>query len=50
MGNTEKCRVYFTGENLLTFKHTPEGFDPELDDPYKYPQQKSLALGLNIVF
>lgn len=46
----QKCRVYFTGENLLTFKHTPEGFDPELDDPYKYPQQKSLALGLNIVF
>ncbi len=24
----QKCRVYFTGENLLTFKHTPEGFDP----------------------
>lgn len=46
----QKCRVYFTGENLLTFKHTPEGFDPELDDPYKYPQQKSLALGLNVVF
>ena len=46
----QKCRVYFTGENLLTFKHTPEGFDPELDDSYKYPQQKSLALGLNVVF
>lgn len=46
----QKCRVYFTGENLLTFKHTPEGFDPELGDPYKYPQQKSLALGLNVVF
>lgn len=46
----QKCRVYFTGENLLTFKHTPEGFDPELDNPYKYPQQKSLALGLNVVF
>lgn len=46
----QKCRVYFTGENLLTFKHTSEGFDPELDDPYKYPQQKSLALGLNVVF
>lgn len=46
----QKCRVYFTGENLLTFKHTPEGFDPELHDPYKYPQQKSLALGLNVVF
>lgn len=46
----QKCRVYFSGENLLTFKHTPEGFDPELDDPYKYPQQKSLSLGINVVF
>lgn len=46
----QKCRIYFTGENLLTFKDTPEGFDPELDDPYKYPQQKSLSLGLNVVF
>ena len=31
MGNTEMPRI-FTGENLLTFKHTPEGFDPELDE------------------
>lgn len=46
----QKCRVYFSGENLLTFKHTPEGFDPELDDPYKYPQQKSLSVGINVVF
>lgn len=46
----QKCRVYFSGENLLTFKDTPDGFDPELDDPYKYPQQKSLAVGLNVVF
>lgn len=46
----QKCRIYVTGENLLTFKHTPEGFDPELDDPYKYPQQKSFAVGLNVVF
>lgn len=46
----QKCRIYFAGENLLTFKHTPEGFDPELDDPYKYPQQKSLSVGVNVVF
>ena len=46
----QKCRIYFTGENLLTFKHTPEGFDPELDNPYEYPQQKSLSLGINVVF
>lgn len=46
----QKCRIYFSGENLLTFKHTPEGFDPELDNPYKYPQQKSLSVGINITF
>ena len=46
----QKCRLYFTGENLLTFKHTPEGFDPELDDPYQYPQQRSLSIGVNVVF
>lgn len=46
----QKCRIYLTGENLFTIKHTPEGFDPELDDPYKYPQQKSFSLGINVVF
>lgn len=46
----QKCRIYFTGENLLTFKHTPEGFDSELSDPYSYPQQKSLSVGMNVVF
>ena len=46
----QKCRLYFTGENLLTFKHTPEGFDPELDNPYQYPQQRSLSIGVNVVF
>ena len=42
-------RIFYRREPA-DFKHTPEGFDPELDDPYKYPQQKSLALGLNVVF
>lgn len=46
----QKARIYFTGENLLTFKHTPEGFDPELDDPYKYPQQKAYSIGINLTF
>ena len=46
----EKCRLYFTGENLLTFDHTPAGMDPELGNPYEYPQQKSLSLGVNVVF
>ena len=46
----QRARIYFTAENLLTFKHTPEGFDPELDNPYDYPQQKSLSLGINLTF
>lgn len=46
----QKARVYFTGENLLTFKHTPEGFDPELDNPYDYPQQKAFSIGVNLTF
>jgi len=24
----QKLRVYFSGENLLTFSHLPKGFDP----------------------
>lgn len=46
----QKCRLYVSGENLLTFDHTPDGFDPELDDPYKYPMQKSVSVGVNVVF
>ena len=46
----QKCRIYFTGENILTLKHTPEGFDPELNNPYDYPQQKSFSVGINVVF
>lgn len=46
----EKCRVYFAGENLATFKHTPEGLDPELDNPYEYPLQKSYSIGVNVTF
>ncbi|GBU07442.1 SusC/RagA family TonB-linked outer membrane protein [Bacteroidales bacterium] len=46
--SVDKLRVFVTGENLLTFKNTSEGFDPELSDPYKYPLQKSFAFGLSI--
>lgn len=46
----QKARIYFTGENLLTFAHTPSGMDPELDSPYDYPQQRSFALGINLTF
>lgn len=46
----DKLRIYFSGENLLTFKHTPDGFDPEVLDALKYPLQRSLAFGLNLTF
>lgn len=45
----QKCRFYVSGENLLTFKHSLDGFDPELDNPYKYPLQKSISFGLNVI-
>lgn len=46
----QKCRIYFSGENLFTISDVPDGLDPELDDPYKYPQQRAVALGINVVF
>ena len=45
-----KLRVYVSGENLVTFKHTPDGFDPEVLDALKYPLQKCFAFGLNLSF
>ena len=46
----EKIRIYVTGENLFTISDTPEGLVPELDNPYKYPMQRSLSVGLNLTF
>lgn len=46
----DKLRIYFSGENLFTIKHTPDGFDPEVLDALKYPLQRSLAFGLNLTF
>ena len=46
----EKIRIYFTGENLFTISDTPDGLDPELDNPYTYPMQRSLSVGLNLTF
>lgn len=45
-----KLRVYVSGENLFTFKHTPDGFDPEVLDALKYPLQRCFAFGLNLSF
>lgn len=45
-----KVRIYFTGENLFTISSTPDGLDPELDNPYKYPMQRSYSFGINLTF
>lgn len=44
-----KARVYFTGENLLTFTAFP-GLDPELGPNVGYPTMQQYALGLNVNF
>lgn len=46
----EKIRIYVTGENLFTISDTPNGLDPELDNPYKYPMQRSYSVGINLTF
>ncbi len=59
----EKLRLYFTGQNLLTFTGY-SGFDPEIGESYpdsygitelgvdrgQYPQPKTFIFGLNINF
>jgi len=46
----QKARIYFSAENLFTIKHTPKGFDPELDNSYEYPMQRALSLGVSLTF
>ena len=46
----EKIRIYVAGENLFTISNTPDGLDPELDNPYKYPMQRSYSVGINLTF
>jgi TonB-linked SusC/RagA family outer membrane protein len=45
----KKVRIYFTGENLLTFTAFP-GLDPELGANVGYPTMKQFAMGLNVNF
>lgn len=50
-----KLRVYFTGENLLTFTKMSTIYDPEATggswgNGKIYPLQKSLSVGLNVQF
>jgi TonB-linked SusC/RagA family outer membrane protein len=50
----QNLRVYFSGENLLTFTKLMKAFDPEatggLQSGYIYPLQKVLSGGLSVTF
>lgn len=53
----EKLRVYFSGDNLLTFSKFPQGGDPERNYTSKsntrlvyYPQNRIISFGLNVEF
>lgn len=51
----ENMRVYFSGENLLTFQSLPKAYEPEnmvASDTYMrtYPIYQSFSLGLNVTF
>ncbi len=50
---TSKVRLFFTGQNLLTFTKY-DGFDPEVGsnglDMLKYPQSRTFMFGANINF
>ncbi len=46
---TEKVRLYFSAENLLTFTSFP-GLDPEMGGNTNYPVIRQIAFGTNITF
>jgi len=46
----EKLRIYFSGENVLTFTKLNENFDPEAPGDNVYPLTKLVSVGLNITF
>ena len=51
----QNMRVYFSGENLLTFQSLPKAYEPEnmiASDTYfrTYPIYQMYALGLNVTF
>jgi hypothetical protein len=48
-----QARLFFSGENLFTFDHLPEGLDPEASDLGSggiYPFLKKFSFGVNISF
>lgn len=51
----QKVRVYFSGDNLLTFSKINENIDPELPvdglwGSGAYPLSKTMSMGINITF
>jgi hypothetical protein len=51
-----KARIFFSGQNLLTFTKFPSGFDPEVVSDYgtynlfNAPQVKAYTFGINVDF
>ena len=46
----EKVRIYFSGDNLLTFSGINENLDPEAPRGGAYPISKSISFGVNVTF
>ena len=46
----ENLRIYYSGENLLTFHKMMVEADPELGNLYGFPINRSHAFGVNITF
>ena len=44
-----RMRVYFTGENLLTFTSF-DGLDPETGSAYNYPNMRRFMFGVSVTF
>lgn len=51
--NLSKARVYFSGQNLLTFSRFDKSYDPEIlagNAHWSYPQVQFYTFGLNVTF
>lgn len=45
-----QVKIYFTGENLLTFTKLYSDYDPEQQNETAYPLARMFSIGLNITF
>ncbi|WP_439184323.1 TonB-dependent receptor [Carboxylicivirga taeanensis] len=43
----KNAKVFFSGENLFTFDHLPQGIDPE-NLTWTYPQYRTFSFGVNL--